>query len=313
MNNSSRIFIAGHQGLVGSAIFRLLKLKGHHLLVRTRDELDLRDDFSVRKFFEKERPTHVFLAAARVGGIIANSKLPVNFLEENLKIQLNVISESARCEVEKLLFLGSSCIYPKLASQPISEDALLTGPLEPTNEAYAVAKIAGISLCKAYSKQCGLNAFSVMPPNVYGINDNFHSVHSHVVPALMRKIHEAKLQNKELVSVMGTGKPKREFIFSDDLANACVYMMGLEAVPQIVNAGTNEEISIADLAVLIARIIGYEGEFYFDTTYPDGTPRKLLDSSRAVRLGWKSTVPLEDGLRKTYEWYSKAKTTVVRN
>ncbi len=300
----ARVYVAGHRGLVGSAIIRALKARGYrNLILRTSAELDLRDSAAMASFFEKERPDYVFLAAAKVGGILANSTYPAQFIYDNLMIQANVIHAAYRQAVRKLLFLGSSCIYPKHAPQPIKEEYLLTGPLEPTNEPYAVAKIAGIKLCQGYNRQYGTNYISMMPTNLYGPNDNFDMENSHVLPALLRKFHEAKTQNKPEVEIWGTGKPRREFLYVDDLADACLFLMDRYKDNEPVNVGTGNDISIKDLATLVANIVGYKGSIMFNTIMPDGTPRKLLDVSRLHSLGWRERYSLEEGLRLTYDWY----------
>ena len=302
MNPNSKIYVAGHRGMVGSAILRALEKKGFtNLVYATSSELDLKDTLQVNRFFEKEKPEYVFVAAAKVGGIYANDTYPADFLYDNLMIQNNVIHAAFVNKVEKLLFLGSSCIYPKLAPQPIREDSLLSGYLEPTNEAYAIAKIAGIKLCQAYHKQHGSRFISAMPTNMYGYGDNYHPQNSHVLPALLRRFHEAKVENKAEVAIWGSGKPLREFMFSDDLAEACVFLMETYEDPQLINVGTGEEVSILELAKTIAEIVGYKGKITFDATKPDGTPRKLMDSSRLHALGYKHKVSLREGIRVTYE------------
>ena len=302
MNPNSKIYVAGHRGMVGSAILRALEKKGFtNLVYATSSELDLKDTVQVNRFFEKEKPEYVFVAAAKVGGIYANDTYPADFLYDNLMIQNNVIHAAFVNKVEKLLFLGSSCIYPKLAPQPIREDSLLSGYLEPTNEAYAIAKIAGIKLCQAYHKQHGSRFISAMPTNMYGYGDNYHPQNSHVLPALLRRFHEAKVENKPEVAIWGSGKPLREFMFSDDLAEACVFLMENYEDPQLINVGTGEEVSILELAKTIAEIVGYKGKITFDATKPDGTPRKLMDSSRLHALGYKHKVSLREGIRVTYE------------
>lgn len=305
MNKDSRIYVAGHTGMVGSAITRRLVDGGYTgVLTQTHAELPLDESAAVADFFVAERPEYVVLAAAKVGGIVANSTLGADFIRTNLQIQTNVIDAAYRNGARRLLFLGSSCIYPKLARQPIVEDALLTGPLEETNLPYAVAKIAGKVMCDAYSKQYGFDAFTVMPPNVYGINDNFSPENSHVVAGMMRRFHEAKLAGDERVVVWGTGSPLRELIDADDLADACVFLLENYREGGMINAGTSSEISIRDLAVLMKSIVGYEGEVSFDATRPDGTPRKIMDSTRLAALGWRSKVPLEAGLKKMYAWFT---------
>ena len=304
MDKASKIFVAGHRGLVGSAILRKLQAEGYtNLVTRTRAELDLRDQAAVNRFFEEERPEYVFLAAAKVGGILANSTYPADFIRDNLQIQTNVIDAAYRNGVKKLLFLGSSCIYPKYAPQPMKEEYLLTGPLEPTNEWYAVAKIAGIKMAQAYRRQYGFNAISLMPTNLYGPGDNFDLETSHVIPALIRKFHEAKVEGRPHVVVWGTGKPRREFLHVDDLAEAALFLMENYDDEEIVNVGVGEDVSIRELAELIQDVVGFEGEIVFDTTKPDGTPRKLLDVSRLQALGWRAKIPLREGLASTYRWY----------
>jgi GDP-L-fucose synthase len=304
MEKDSKIYVAGHNGLVGSAIVRNLKLKGYkNIIGRTHQELDLTDQVSVKKFFNEERPEYVFLAAAKVGGIQANNTYPADFIYQNLMIQNNVIYSAHEYKVKKLMFLGSSCIYPKLCPQPIKEKYLLSGYLEPTNEAYALAKIAGLKMCQFFKRQYGDNFISVMPTNIYGPNDNFDLDTSHVMPALIRKFHEAKVNNLPYVEVWGTGKPLREFLYVDDMADACVYLMENYDGEEHINIGTGEEISIKHLAEMIKSITGYDGEIRFNTEKPDGTPRKLLDVSRLHAIGWKHKVGLEDGIKKVYEWY----------
>lgn len=299
--------------MVGSAILRALQRKGFtNLVYATSAELDLKDTQQVNRFFEKEKPEYVFVAAAKVGGIYANDTYPADFLYDNLMIQNNVIHAAFVNKVEKLLFLGSSCIYPKLAPQPIKEDSLLSGYLEPTNEAYAIAKIAGIKLCQAYHKQHGSRFISAMPTNMYGYGDNYHPQNSHVLPALLRRFHEAKVDNKPEVAIWGSGKPLREFMFSDDLAEACVFLMENYEDPQLINVGTGEEVSILELAKLIAKIVGYTGKITFDATKPDGTPRKLMDSSRLHALGYRHKVSLREGIRVTYEDYLKRRAEYAR-
>ncbi len=302
MNKNDKIYIAGHRGMVGSAILRKLHAEGFtNLLTRTSAELDLRNQAQVNQFFELEKPQYVFLAAAKVGGIIANNTYRADFLYENLQIQNNVIHASYLNGVSKLMFLGSSCIYPKLAPQPLKEDYLLTGLLEPTNEPYAIAKIAGIKMCDAYRSQYGCNYISVMPTNLYGYNDNYHPENSHVLPALIRRFHEAKTQDASHVTIWGTGSPMREFLFADDLANACFYLMQHYDSEGLVNIGTGTDISIKDLALLIKEIIQYPGELKFDTSKPDGTPRKLMDISKLSALGWQATTQLKDGIALAYQ------------
>jgi GDP-L-fucose synthase len=304
MEKSARIFVAGHRGLVGSAICRKLQDSGFpNLIVRTRSELDLCDPAAVRCFFCTEKPEYVFLAAAKVGGILANSTRPAEFLYDNLAIELNVIDSAYRAGVTKLQFLGSSCIYPKLAPQPMREEHLLTGPLEPTNEWYAIAKIAGIKLGQAYRKQYGFNAISLMPTNLYGPGDNFDLESSHVLPALIRKFHEAKTSAAPEVVIWGTGTPRREFLHVDDLADAAIFLMLHYDDAEIVNVGTGEDVTIRELAELISQAVGYSGRLAFDTTKPDGTPRKLLDVGRLKSLGWSAKTNLRDGIAATYDWY----------
>ena len=300
MNKTSKIFIAGHNGMVGSAILRNLQDKGFsNFVLKSSKELDLRDAKAVADFFEEEKPEFVFLAAAKVGGIVANNTYRADFLYENLMIQNNVIHEAYKNKVEKLLFLGSSCIYPKLAPQPLKEEYLLTGILEPTNEPYAIAKIAGIKMCDAYRSQYGCNFISVMPTNLYGPNDNYDLQNSHVLPAMIRKFHEAKL-NGTSVELWGTGSPKREFLHADDMAEACVFLMENYNEPGLVNIGTGEDLSIKELAEMIQKITKFEGEIIWDHTKPDGTPRKLMDVSKLHQLGWKHKIALEEGITKVY-------------
>jgi GDP-L-fucose synthase len=307
MMPSDRIFVAGHAGLAGSALVRRLCKAGFSkLITRERRQLDLTDQAAVARFFEHERPDHVFLAAAKVGGIHANATQPAEFLRDNLAMQTNVIDAAYKMKAKKLLFLGSSCIYPKYALQPLREEALLTGTLEPTNEAYAIAKIAGLKMCAAYNKQYGTNFLCVMPTNLYGPNDNYDLQTSHVLPALLRKMHEAKDANAATVSVWGTGKPRREFLHSDDMADACVYLMeryDANQIGEVINIGTGEEIQIRELASTIANAVGFRGSIDYDTTMPDGTPRKVLDVSRLHSLGWRHRIGLDAGIRSTYESY----------
>jgi GDP-L-fucose synthase len=304
MNKSDKIFVAGHRGMVGSALVRRLEAEGFNsLLKRDRSEVDLTDESAVAKFFGEERPDIVILAAAQVGGIKANNDYPVEFLLDNLSIQNNVIRFAHQTDVRKLLFLGSSCIYPKYAPQPIPESALLTGPLEPTNEPYAIAKIAGVKLCQAYAREYGRNFISVMPTNLYGPNDNFDLETSHVLAALLRKAHEAKIRNEKELIVWGTGQPRREFLHVDDLASACLLLLEKYDSPEIINIGCGEDISIRELTELICDVVGFEGELEWDTAKPDGTPRKLLDVSRIRALGWEPTIPLREGIARTYEWF----------
>ena len=304
------LYVAGHRGLVGSAIVRQLRDAGHtQLLLRTHAELDLTDAAATREFFQRERPDHVFLAAARVGGIQANQQYPADFVRDNLLIQTNVIHESWRVGVQRLLFLGSSCIYPRDCPQPMREEYLLTGPLEQTNEPYAIAKIAGIKLCEAFNDQYGTGFVSAMPTNLYGPNDNFDLESSHVLPALMRKIDIAKNKGSKEVVIWGTGKPKREFLHVDDLADACVFLMESGIDAGIYNVGAGQDVMIRELAELIADVAGYDGEFVYDTDKPDGTPRKLLDVSRLRDLGWQAKIPLRDGIAETYQWFRQQTTS----
>jgi len=298
------VYIAGHRGLVGSALLLNLQKHGYrNIIVRTHHELDLRHTENVREFFATNKPDAVLVAAARVGGIQANSDLPVEFLLENLQIQNNLISASFDFGVKKLLFLGSSCIYPRLAVQPIKEEELLTGPLEPTNEAYAIAKIAGIKLCQAYARQHGANFISAMPTNLYGPGDNFEPERSHVLAALIRKMHEAKIQNRREVVIWGTGTPRREFLHTHDVADALRFLLEYYDSPQIINIGCGYDITIRELAMLVAKVVGVDVELVFDTSKPDGTPRKLLDTSHLRQLGWQPRISLEDGVRDTYQWF----------
>jgi len=315
MNKNARIYVAGHQGLVGSALCRKLRADGYsNLLLRSRQELDLIDQEGVRAFFEKERPEYVFLAAAKVGGILANNCYPAEFIFENLAVQCNVIHSAWLAGVKRLLFLGSSCIYPKLAPQPMREELLLSGPLEPTNEPYAIAKIAGIKMCESYNRQYGTRFVSVMPTNLYGPNDNFDLESSHVLPAMIRKFHEAKLSGAAEVTVWGTGTPRREFLHVDDMAAACIFIMALpeevvvanlahNPLPPFFNVGTGEDVTIRELAETVREVVGFEGDLRFDTTKPDGTPRKLLDVSRLNALGWRARVELREGIEATYRWF----------
>lgn len=302
MNSSSKIYVAGHRGMVGSAIVRGLQRNGFNNIVSASSSaVDLRNTDQVNRFFEQEQPEYVFLAAAKVGGILANNTYPAEFLYDNLMIESNVIHASYVNQVKKLLFLGSSCIYPKFAEQPIKESSLLTGALEPTNEWYAIAKIAGIKLCQAYHKQYGCRFISAMPTNMYGYGDNYHPQNSHVLPALLRRFHEAKAEQKSEVQIWGSGKPLREFMFSDDLAEACFFLMQSYENPELINVGTGEEVSILELANLIKEVVGYEGAITFDSTKPDGTPRKLMDSTNLHALGYRHKVSLREGLQKTYQ------------
>jgi GDP-L-fucose synthase len=309
MKKDSKIFIAGHRGMVGSAIHRKLISEGYtNIIVRTSSELDLRVQEPVNEFFETERPEYVFLAAAKVGGIMANNMYRADFLYENLMIQSNVIHSAYATGVKKLMFLGSSCIYPKLAPQPMKEEYLLTGLLEPTNEPYAIAKIAGIKMCDAYRAQYGCNFISVMPTNLYGPNDNYDLQNAHVLPTLIRKFHEAKQNGDPAVTIWGTGTPKREFLHADDLASACVYLMGNYNEEGLVNIGTGEDVTITELAMLIKEIVGYEGALVYDHTKPDGTPRKLMDVSKLTQLGWKYSINLKEGLKRVYDDYQISNT-----
>jgi GDP-L-fucose synthase len=299
----SRVFVAGHRGLVGSAIVRRLQKDGIEPLIRARSALDLADAHAVLHFFQKEKPKQVYIAAAKVGGIHANSTFPVEFLRDNLAVELSLIDAAHKAGVEKLLFLGSSCVYPKLAPQPMKEEHLLTGPLEPTNEAYAIAKIAGIKLCDAYRKQYGDKFFSVMPTNLYGPNDNFDLQTSHVLPAMIRRMHEAKNAGVDAVTLWGTGTPRREFLHVDDLADACVFLMNSYDDLDLINIGVGDDLEIRELADLIKDVVGFKGVIEWDTSKPDGTPRKLMDVSRLNRLGWKARIGLREGITETYRWF----------
>lgn len=304
MNKTARIFVAGYRGLAGAAIVRKLQADGYsNLLLVSRQALDLRRQSAVEEFFARERPEYVFLAAAKVGGILANNTYPAEFLHDNLEIQTNVIHSAWKHGARKLAFLGSSCIYPKFAPQPIREESLLTGELEPTNEAYAIAKIAGIQMCQAYHRQYGFRAVSLMPTNLYGPGDNFDLQGSHVLPALLRKFHEAAAAGSPEVTVWGTGSPRREFLHVDDLASAAVFLMLNYEAPEILNVGTGEDLTIRELAETIARVTGFRGHLAFDESKPDGTPRKVLDVSRIHALGWTARIPLEAGIASTYQWY----------
>lgn len=304
MDKDSKIYVAGHRGLVGSAIKRGLEAKGYkNIIGKTHRELDLRNTEEVESFFKKEKPEYVFLAAAKVGGIMANNTYPADFILENLQIQNNVISMAYKYGVKKLMFLGSSCIYPKMCPQPIKEEYLLSGYLEPTNEGYALAKISGLKMCQFFNKQYGTNFISVMPTNLYGPYDNFDPNNSHVMPALIRKFHEAKIQGKDEVVVWGTGTPLREFLYSEDMADACIYLMETYEGNEFFNIGTGKEITIERLAELIKDVVGYEGKIIFDTSKPDGTPRKLLDVSKLKQAGWSYKTELKDGIKLAYEWY----------
>jgi GDP-L-fucose synthase len=304
LNQDSRIYVAGHRGLVGAAVVRTLQQQGYqNLLLRTHQELDLTDQGAVREFFDHERPAAVIMAAARVGGIHANNTRPALFIRDNLLIQDNVIDAAHRSGVAKFVFLGSSCIYPKLAPQPIKEEYLLTGPLEPTNEWYAIAKIAGVKMCQAYRREFGFNAISLMPTNLYGPGDNFDLQNSHVLPALIRRFHEAKLRGDETMSIWGTGTPRREFLHVDDLADAVIYLLKNYEDESIVNIGWGEDVTIRELAELVMAASGYQGRLVFDPSKPDGTPRKLLDTTRLTALGWQPKIPLKAGIESTYAWF----------
>ena len=317
MEKSSKIFVAGHRGLVGSAIVRKLKNEGYdNLVLKTRQELDLRDKKAVESFFKTEQPEYVFLAAAKVGGIQANNTYPADFIIQNIEIETNVITSAFQVGVKRLLFLGSSCIYPRECPQPIKEEYLLTGPLEPTNEPYAIAKIAGIKMCESINRQHGTDFRSLMPTNLYGPEDNFHPENSHVIPGLLRRFHEAKVRGDKYVNVWGSGRPRREFMHVDDLASACVYIMNLDkdiydnfTQPMLshVNVGVGKDCSIKELAETIAEVVGFDGEICFDTSKPDGTPQKLLDISRISALGWSAKISLEEGLKHTYQWFLENK------
>ena len=306
MEKDSKIYIAGHRGLVGSALVRRLTEPGYmNLIVRTHAELDLTRQTEVEDFFKREHPEYVFLAAAKVGGILANNTYPAEFIYSNIVVQSNVIHSSYLFGVKKVLFLGSSCIYPRDCPQPMKEDYLLSGYLEPTNEPYAIAKIAGIKMCQSYNRQYGTNFISVMPTNLYGPNDNFDLQNAHVLPALIRKFHEAKVADQKEVVVWGTGSPRREFLYIEDLADACVFFMNNYNSSEIINIGVGKDISIRELALMVKEIVDYNGELVFDTSKPDGTPRKLLDVSKLSSLGWKAKTSLEEGIKKTYEWYAE--------
>ncbi len=306
MNKDARIYVAGHRGLVGSAILRRLKAENYtNIIIIPHHNLDLGDQHSVYHFFDAKRPEYVFLAAARVGGIEANKTYPADFIRENLLIQTNVIDAAYRYGIKKLLFLGSSCIYPKFALQPLKEEYLLSGELEGTNEPYAIAKIAGIKMCQAYNRQYGTDFISVMPTNLYGPGDNFDLKTAHVLPALIRKFYEGKMNGADKVVVWGTGKPKREFLHVDDLADACLFLMNSYDDPEIINIGTGKDLEISSLAQMIKEIVGYNGEIIFDTTKPDGTSRKLLDVSKLYALVWRPKITLKDGIRSTYEWFTQ--------
>ena len=313
MERTAKIFVAGHRGMVGSAIYRKLQQEGFtNLIIRTSAELDLRNQQAVADFFSSTKPDYVFLAAAKVGGIVANNTYRADFLYENLAIQNNVIHHAYLNGVKKLMFLGSSCIYPKLAPQPLKEEYLLTGPLEETNEPYAIAKIAGIKMCDAYRAQYGCNFISVMPTNLYGYNDNYHQQNSHVLPALIRKFDEAKKSGAKEVSIWGSGTPMREFLFADDLADACYFLMQTYNQPNLVNIGTGQDLTIKDLALLIKKVIGFEGDLVFDSSKPDGTPRKLMDVSKLHALGWTHQTNLEEGLKLAYADYLSRFNSLIR-
>jgi GDP-L-fucose synthase len=302
MHPPPKIFIAGHNGLVGSALVRKLKDKGfNNLLLKNRSELDLTNQHAVEVFFAHEKPEYVFLAAAKVGGIYANNTYPAEFIFSNMQVQMNIINESWKYKVKKLLFLGSSCIYPKYCPQPMKEEYLLSGQLEPTNEAYAIAKIAGIVMCQSYNRQYGTNFISVMPTNLYGPNDNYHPLNSHVLPALIRRFHEAKASKAPKVTIWGTGNPTREFLYSDDLADACIFLMEKHNGNDIVNIGSGKEVTIRELAMTIKKAVGYDGEIDFDVTKPDGTPRKLLDCSKLHAMGWRHKIELNEGIKLAYQ------------
>jgi GDP-L-fucose synthase len=312
MNKDSKIYVAGHRGLVGSAIVRKLEEKGYtNLVYRTSKELDLRNKFAVDTFFAEEKPEFVYLAAAKVGGIVANNEYPADFIRDNLLIQTNIIDAAYQNDVKKLLFLGSTCIYPKMAPQPLKEEYLLTGLLEPTNEPYAIAKIAGIKMCESYNRQYDTQYISAMPTNLYGSNDNFDLHSSHVLPALIRKFHEAKENNAPFVEIWGTGIPKREFLYSDDLADACIFLMNHYVGNEIVNIGVGEDIAIKELAEKVKEVVGFNGALKFDTSKPDGTPRKLVDVTKINSLGWKATTSLDEGLMKAYHWFLNNELTKV--
>ncbi len=306
MDRNAKIYVAGHAGLVGSALLRELKKNGYNnLTTKTRVELDLTNQQQVQDFFDKEKPEYVFLAAAKVGGILANDIYSADFIRDNLIIETNIIDSAFKSGVKKLLFLGSACVYPKVTSQPIREEYLLTGELEPTNKAYALAKIAGIVMCQSYRKQYGANFISVMPTNLYGEGDNFDLQNSHVIPAMIRKFHEAKESGVREVVLWGSGSPTREFLYVDDLASACLFLMNNYDDSEIINIGVGEDLSILDLAKLVKEAVGYKGEIVWDTSRPDGTPRRLLDVSKMKALGWKPEIILTDGLQKTYKWYKE--------
>jgi GDP-L-fucose synthase len=328
MDKNAKIYVAGHRGLVGSALVRKLQSEGYrNLVLRTSKELDLKNPAAVAEFFAQEKPEYVFLAAAKVGGIVANQSYPADFIYDNLMIECNVIHQAYLTGVERLLFLGSSCIYPKLAPQPLKEEYLLTGPLEPTNDAYAVAKIAGITMCRAYNRQYGTRYLAAMPTNLYGPGDNFDLEKSHVLPALIRKFHEAKCAGTETVTIWGTGAPYREFLHVDDLADACLFLMNLaekefvsllatspqSPAPALINIGSGDEVTIRELALLVKEAVGFEGSLVFDSSKPDGTPRKLCDVSKLHALGWKHRTRLEEGIQSSYEWYRNNLETYEKN
>lgn len=313
MEKEAKIYVAGHRGMVGSAIVRALKKAGYeNIIMRTSKELDLRRQDAVEEFFTDEKPDYVFLAAAKVGGIMANSKYPADFMYDNMILEMNVIRAAYQNNVKKLLFLGSSCIYPRLAPQPMPENCLLTSALEQTNEAYALAKISGLKYCEYLNRQCGTDYISVMPTNLYGPNDNYHPENSHVLPALIRRFHEAKKNNAKTVTIWGTGKPYREFLYVDDLADACVFLMNNYSGSETVNIGTGKEVTIKELALLVKDIIGFKGSLIFDETKPDGTPRKLLDVTKLNKLGWHYTTELADGIAKTYHDFLHSEHRVER-
>jgi len=315
MNKESKIYIAGHNGLTGSAIVRLLKSQGYkNLLMEDKQNLNLKDKNSVEKWFQKNKPEYVFLAAAKVGGIYANNTHPAEFIYDNLEIQNNVINSSYITGVKKLLFMGSICIYPKFASEPVSEKSLLSGELEPTNEWYAIAKIAGIKMCQAYRKQYGCNFISAMPCNLYGINDNFHTMNSHVLPALVRRFHEAKIKNLSSITCWGTGSPRREFLNSDDLASALLFLMNHYNDNEIINVGFGEDVTIKELTEMVKKVSKFDGEILWDNSKPDGTPKRLLDITKLFNLGWRPKITLEEGLETTYNWFTNNyNTDKIRN
>ncbi|NMA33108.1 MAG: GDP-L-fucose synthase [Clostridiaceae bacterium] len=314
MEKDSRIYVAGHIGMVGSAIIRCLQQNGYeNIIKRTHSELDLTNQSETEKFFEEKRPEYVFLAAAKVGGIHANDTYPADFIMENMLIECNVIRSAFRNNVKKLMFLGSACIYPKLCPQPIREEYLLTGALEPTNEAYAIAKISGIKMCQSYNKQYGTRYISVMPANLYGINDRFDEHNSHVIPSMIIKFHRAKCENQQFVELWGTGKPLREFLYIDDMAEACLWLMQNYESSELINIGSGNEISIRKLAEIIREVVGFQGEIRFDAAKPDGTPRRVLDNSKILATGWKPKVDMKEGIRREYEYYLSKLGTVLQN